>query len=114
MDNGKFGRLQNFQQKVSDMLQHNPAWNCQVISIRAYKIKNELRSIFKEIKNDYIDSERFSRIAYNHGIPKEKRDMVLEHLRTLGIFLCYKDIPDCNMLVMNPEWIANAIYRIIN
>jgi GTPase SAR1 family protein len=108
--------LEKFCQTVMEMVRDNPAWNNQVVSAEAYKIKSELRERFDKKKSPYITHDEFEEIAEKHGVSGERVVEILEDLHTLGICLWYnkEEMKDFNTLVLNPDWITNGIYRIIN
>jgi GTPase SAR1 family protein len=109
-------KLKKFRQTVMDTVTSNPSWNSQIVSIEAYKIKNKLREHFDKTKSPHITREQFDEIAKHCGASAERIEGILNDLHTLGICLWYNkpEMADFNMLVLNPDWIANGIYRIIN
>jgi GTPase SAR1 family protein len=108
--------LEKFCQTVMDMVCNNPSWNRQLVSTEAYKIKSELRKCFDKEKSPHITREEFNKIAKNCGAQPEHIEDILKDLHTLGICLWYDkdEMEDFNALVLNPDWITNGIYRIIN
>ena len=108
--------LEDFREKVMNMVRNNPSWSNQVISEGAYKIKNHLRNFFEETKAPHITHEEFGEIASDNGVHEEHITGILEDLHSLGICFWYKkeELENFNTLVLNPDWITNAIYRIIN
>jgi GTPase SAR1 family protein len=110
-------KLEEFRQIVMDMVRNNPSWNSQIVSEEAYKIKSRLREYFDKTKSPHITREEFDAIAKEYGVQDDDRiEEILEDLHTLGICLWYKkeEMEDFNTLVLNPDWITNGIYRIIN
>jgi GTPase SAR1 family protein len=109
-------KLKKFRQTVMDTVSNNPSWNNQIVSIEAYKIKNKLREHFDKTKSPHITREQFDEIAKNCGASSGRREDILKDLHTLGICLWYNksEMAEFNMLVLNPDWITNSIYRIIN
>jgi GTPase SAR1 family protein len=109
-------KLKEFRRTVMDMVRNNPSWNNQFVSVEAYKIKDKLRELFRGTKSPHITREQFDKIAKNCGAQVERIEEILEDLHTLGICLWYNkdEMEDFNMLVLNPDWITNGIYRIIN
>jgi hypothetical protein len=113
--------LEKFRQTVMDTVSNEPSWNSQIVSMEAYKIKNELRERFSFNKGKspppYITRDEFDEIAKRYGVSTEGRiNDILNDLHTLGICLWYNEpeMEDFNMLVLNPDLITNGIYRIIN
>jgi len=109
-------KLEEFRQIVKDTVSSNPSWNNQIVSLEAYKIKNELREHFNETKVAHITRDKFDEIAKNCGVSTGRIEDILNDLNTLGICFWYNkpEIKDFNMLVLNPDWITNGIYKIIN
>ncbi|MDR1703933.1 MAG: hypothetical protein LBS19_04515 [Clostridiales bacterium] len=108
--------LKNFRQTVMDRVRNNPSWNRQAISKEAYKIKNELRTLFSEANPPaHITLDYFKVIAQKNDVAPERIKVILKDLHDLGICLWYgeEDIDEFDALVLNPEWITNGIYRII-
>jgi len=109
-------KLEAFCQIVMETVRDNPAWNSQAISAEAYKITHELRERFDKEKSPHISREDFDAIALKHGASTEHIENVLADLHTLGICLWYNkpEMEYYSMLVLNPDWITNGIYRLIN
>jgi len=109
-------KLEEFRQIVMKMVRDNPAWNSQVVSAEAYKIKNTLRERFDKEKSPHISREEFDAIALKNGVSKEHLNDILADLHTLGICLWYDkpEMAEYRTLVLNPNWITNGIYRLIN
>jgi len=109
-------KLEEFRQKTMETVRNNPAWNNQVISVEAYKIKSELSKRFDKEKSPHISRENFDEIARKNGASNERIEEILTDLHTLGICLWYDkpEMEEYRMLVLNPDWITNGIYRIIN
>jgi len=110
--------LEKFSQTVMDVIRNNPDWNRQIVSKEAYKIKNEMKERFKK-KSDpspFISLDEFKRIAKDLNIPDGHIEGILQDLHTLGICFRYNHdgMEEFNMLIYNPVWITNGIYKIIN
>ena len=109
-------KLKEFRQTVMNMVRNNPSWNSQLVSVEAYKIKDELRELFRKTNYPHITRRQFDKIAKKCGARDKRIEGILKDLHTLGICLWYdqREMEDFNMLVLNPDWITNGIYRIIN
>jgi len=110
-------QLRAFIQVVMDMVRNNPAWNNQEMTAYGYQTKKALREHFIAQKSNYINMDMFAKIAMDCGTPKEELDFVLDELNVLGMCLRYKNekgLHGSDTLVLNPEWIAHGIYKIIN
>jgi hypothetical protein len=108
--------LENFRQEVANYISNNPSWSQLLIPENSYKVKNELEKLFVnggiEERKERIQRNVFDAIAKRYGV--EDGDALLSDLHALGISLWYKEMNQFNTLVLNPEWISNGVYRIIN
>ncbi|MDR3001992.1 MAG: hypothetical protein LBU89_12100 [Fibromonadaceae bacterium] len=106
--------LEAFRAKTSELIRDNPVWNNQKVPSNYYKVKNTLGKSFAD-KKDYITKDDFYAKANENDVTdKEKQNHLLDVLHSLGICLWYKDIEGFNTLVLNPDWITNGIYKVIN
>ena len=112
-DNEKF---ETFRKEVADYIVNNPSWENQVIPKSYYKVKEELEKCFTNNKNEkaqeQITKEAFDVIAKKHEIEDSER--LLQDLHALGVSLWYKGMEKYNTLILNPEWISDGVYQIIN
>jgi len=109
-------KLEKFRQTVMNTVCNNLSWNSQVVSAEAYRIKSKLREYFNETKSPHITRDQFDEIAKDCGAQGERIKEILGDLHTLGICLWYNrdEMENFNTLILNPDWITNGIYRIIN
>ena len=111
-------KLQAFRKKIAHYIRENPSWKKQDIPIPYYQVKSELEGIFKnesaEERKEHITKEEFEKIALKHGLAEKDISPLLKALHALGISLWYKNIPDVDRLVLNPEWISHGVYKLIN
>lgn len=72
---------------------------------------------------DKSDCEHCSFIQYNdykkmcdeEGIKSEsEQNTLVDFLHDLGVILHFKDVPLLNTHVLEPEWVTNAVYRLVN
>ncbi|NVO09097.1 MAG: 50S ribosome-binding GTPase [Bacteroidales bacterium] len=109
-------KLEEFRDIVSDYIENNPSWNNQVIPANYYNVKEELEKLF--IKGDsnrcveHITKDKFYKIAKANGA--DNIEALLTNLHALGIGLWYKELEEFNTMVLNPEWISNGVYKIVN
>jgi small GTP-binding protein len=108
--------LKEFRVNIFELIHNNPIWNNQRIPLSYYKVKNALSRLFegKNFDNEHITREKFNTIASENGVDAEEQENLLESLHFLGISLWYKDIDEFSMLILNPDWITNGIYKVIN
>lgn len=113
--NSDIDALQDFRKVVSDYIVHNPSWEKQQISKSYYQVKNELEELFTNNKTkdkEFIQKEQFLKIAQKYEI--EDADTLLKSLHALGISLWYPGLGAYDTLILNPEWISDGVYKIIN
>jgi small GTP-binding protein len=109
--------LEKFRQKVANYIATNPSWSNLLIPESSYKVKKELENLFNNgdlNRQELIERKDFDAIAEKCKVEKEKIEGLLSDLHALGISLWYKDMEKYNTMVLNPEWISNGVYRIIN
>jgi len=105
--------LEDFRMIVTEYINNNPSWSNQVIPANFFNVKKNLEERFTgEKKDEFIDIDEFVKIAKDNNV--ENADELLKSLHALGICLRYDNMKDFNTLVLNPEWISQGVYRIIN
>lgn len=76
-----------------------------------FKVKQHLESM----TDDYINYDRYRNICYeNHVGNAQSQKVLLELLNDLGAVLNYEKLKWHDTQVLNPLWLTNAVYRIIN
>ncbi len=81
------------------------------LSYTWFLVKKEL----SEINSDYISYEKFTEICLKHGVPSlNERDTLRELLHDLGLAIDFEKLRRHDKQVLNPKWITNGVYRIIN
>ncbi len=77
-----------------------------------FNIKQQLEGLDK----DYIPYEQYESICETEGVTEEKNQHTLiQFLHDLGVVLNFKDddrLQDTH--VLNPEWVTNGVYKILN
>ncbi|MGR3218899.1 MAG: COR domain-containing protein [Candidatus Anammoxibacter sp.] len=108
--------LENFRNEVAGYIKNNPSWNKQKIPTNYYRVKDELENLFVKgegVKGrEHITKDEFNIIAKKHDV--ENIDKLLSDLHALGVSLWYKDMEEFDTLILNPEWISDGVYKIIN
>lgn len=66
-------------------------------------------------KKDYISQEEYEQICIDNGIEESlSKNILVEFLHDLGIILHFEDFNLDDIHVLNPRWVTEAVYRIIN
>lgn len=107
-------KLESFRKDVVKYIKGNPSWEKQEIPTSYYKVKEELEKLFinGNKNNEHISKEKFDTIAKKYNV--EKTEKLLEGLHSLGVSLWYPNMDKFDTLILNPEWISQGVYKIIN
>ena len=61
---------------------------------------------------EFISKSKFEEIASKREV--EQKEDLLKSLHALGICLWYEKLKEIDTLVLDPEWISNGVYKMIN
>jgi GTPase SAR1 family protein len=108
--------LAHFTEDVTGYIKNNPSWEKQQIPASYFDVKEKLEDLFsnkeKQQGTELITKETFLEIAKKKHV--DDPENLLKDLHALGVSLWYKDMEKYNTLVLNPEWISEGVYKIIN
>ncbi|MCP4215506.1 MAG: GTP-binding protein [bacterium] len=80
-------------------------------SVKWFRVKERLEAM----KEHYIDYQRYREFCKAEGIrDEETRATLVEFLNDLGVVLHFRDRNLAHTHVLDPEWVTNAVYKIIN
>lgn len=109
-------KFKQFRAQLKAYVKDSPIWEKSKIKRNRYQVKETLENIFngnEENKNsEYLSKDEFNKIAMKHGV--EDPDQLLNELNNLGFCLWNEKMLDSDTLILNPEWISQGIYQIIN
>lgn len=75
----------------------------------------EVMNVLNFMKEDYISYEQYYALCQLNGVKNKKaQDTLLQFLHDLGVVLHFKRLKLHDTQVLNPSWLTNAVYRIIN
>jgi len=64
---------------------------------------------------NFIEYKEYKQLCDEEGIKSEsERNILVDFLHDLGVILHFRDIPLLNTHVLEPEWVTNAVYKIVN
>jgi GTPase SAR1 family protein len=109
-------KLESFKEKIEKYIKNNPAWNKEMPKF-LFDVKEQLRKKFSDSNNtiDFISPEEFKIIAKDSGVIEDRNiEEMRNALHSLGVCLYYKQIKQLDTYILNPNWITNGIYEIIN
>ena len=76
-----------------------------------FNVKKQL----EEMEDNFISYETYQQICTETGIKSEKeQDILVDFLNDLGVILHFKEFHLEDTHVLEPKWITNAVYKIIN
>lgn len=76
-----------------------------------FGVKREL----EESNSDYIGMKEFTDVCISHGVTEvADQRTLLQFLHDLGVVLNFADLPLRDTNVINPAWITDGVYRIVN
>ncbi len=83
-----------------------------VLPLPWFNIKEKL----EELDQDYIPYEQYESLCETEGVEEEdKQRILIRLLNDLGIMLNFQDDPRLeDTHVLNPEWVTNGVYKILN
>lgn len=64
---------------------------------------------------DYIESAEFQRVCREQGVTRPvSQDVLLQFLHDLGVVINFRNLQYFDTQILNPLWLTNGVYRIIN
>jgi len=68
-----------------------------------------------EMAADYIESAQYREICVQKGVSRLfSQDVLLQFLHDLGVIINFRNLKNFDTHILNPLWLTNGIYRIIN
>ena len=76
-----------------------------------------VKQALEEMQDDFITQQQFQALCHAKKVPARLHDTLLDLLNDLGTVLNYRqhrhfDLAETN--VLNPEWVTNGVYAILN
>ena len=70
---------------------------------------------FANMTQDYIDSAHYRAVCEMNGVTRRfSQDVLLQFLHDLGIVINFRNLKNFDTQILNPLWLTNGVYRIIN
>ncbi|EJE4558017.1 50S ribosome-binding GTPase [Vibrio parahaemolyticus] len=77
------------------------------------QVKNEIKALSYE--RDHLPLSAFTEICCKNGIHDKEAQTTLRHLlHDLSVIIAFEELADFDMGILNPHWITDGIYAIIN
>lgn len=105
-DNG----IENFQQALREQISRSDT--CRTpFPVAWLKVKNH----FTAMTQDYIESTEFRQVCTQNGVDKPfSQEVLLQFLHDLGVIINFRNLANFDTQILNPLWLTNGVYRIIN
>jgi internalin A len=70
---------------------------------------------FSNMTADYIDSAEYRKVCEDKGVTRQfSQDVLLKFLHDLGVVINFDKLKNFDTQILNPLWLTNGVYRIIN
>jgi internalin A len=74
-----------------------------------------VKNHFCDLKQDFIESAEYRRICAEKGVERPlSQDVLLQFLHDLGVIINFRNLQYFDTQILNPLWLTNGVYRIIN
>ena len=75
----------------------------------------EVKQALEGVNDDYISISQFKKICVKHNLQyKDHQSTLLAFLHDLGVVLNFQDLPLRDTNVINPAWVTDGVYKIVN
>jgi len=75
----------------------------------------QVKGRLEQMSEQYISCDKYEKICTDAGIVEQnEQDVLLDLLHDLGVAMHFKDLELYDTHVLNPLWLTNGVYRIIN
>lgn len=70
---------------------------------------------FSSMSKDYIESDEYRAVCLQKGVDQAfSQNVLLQFLHDLGVIINFRNLKNFDTQILNPLWITNGVYRIIN
>jgi len=74
-----------------------------------------VKNHFSGMTDDYIASAEYHRVCVEKGVLRPfSQDVLLQFLHDLGVVINFRNLKNFETQILNPLWLTNGVYRIIN
>jgi len=75
----------------------------------------DVKTYLEKMKDDFISYDEYRSICTKFGVHEvDSQEALVEFLNDLGVVLHFKDLDLFDTHVLEPKWVTEAVYRIIN
>nr|WP_290937497.1 COR domain-containing protein [Haliscomenobacter sp.] len=70
---------------------------------------------FSNMEADYIGAAEYQKVCVEKGVNRQvSQDVLLQFLHDLGVVINFRNLQYFDTQILNPLWLTNGVYRIIN
>ncbi len=70
---------------------------------------------FSNMQADYIGAAEYQKVCVEKGVNRQvSQDVLLQFLHDLGVVINFRNLQYFDTQILNPLWLTNGVYRIIN
>lgn len=74
-----------------------------------------VKNHFVDMDKDYIESAEYRDVCVQNGVDKPfSQNVLLQFLHDLGVIINFRNLKNFDTQILNPLWLTNGVYRIIN
>jgi internalin A len=75
----------------------------------------EVKQHFSGMTTDYIESAEYQQVCVEKAVLRPfSQDVLLQFLHDLGVVINFRNLKNFDTQILNPLWLTNGVYRIIN
>ena len=94
---------------------NNALANVEILETTWAKSWFNVKTQLENMTEDFISYEEYKALCANENITKKtSQDTLVDFLNDLGVILHFKELQLLDTHVLNPKWVTNAVYKIIN
>ena len=74
-----------------------------------------VKNHFADMDKDYIESAEYRDVCLQNGVDEPfSQNVLLQFLHDLGVIINFRNLKNFDTQILNPLWLTNGVYRIIN
>ena len=74
-----------------------------------------VKNHFADMDKDYIESAEYRDVCIQNGVDKPfSQNVLLQFLHDLGVIINFRNLKNFDTQILNPLWLTNGVYRVIN
>ncbi len=74
----------------------------------------KVRELLEQNEKNWIGYSDFCQICQSEGLDEKQTNILDEYLHVLGVIIHFRDIRVQDMVILKPEWVTKAFYKILD